>query len=88
MFNGIIFNTGKIYSINKSKNSLLIGIKSQLKFNLKEIGSSVCCDGVCLTLVNVKKNIIYFYISKETLIRSNFNKLKSPSSRNEIIYEP
>tara|TARA_E500000178_G_scaffold58372_1_gene54909 strand:+ start:1273 stop:1860 length:588 start_codon:yes stop_codon:yes gene_type:complete len=76
MFNGIIFNTGKIYSINKSKNSLLIGIKSQLKFNLKEIGSSVCCDGVCLTLVNVKKNIIYFYISKETLIRSNFNKLK------------
>ena len=62
MFNGIIFNTGKIYSITKTRNSLFLGIKSKLKFNLKEIGSSVCCDGVCLTLVKIKKNIIYFYI--------------------------
>ena len=76
MFNGIIFNTGKIHSIHKTKNSLFIGIKSKLKFNLKEIGSSVCCDGVCLTLVKIKKNIIYFYISNETLIRSNFKFLK------------
>ena len=76
MFNGIIYNTGSIYSINKTKNSLFIGIKSKLRFNLKEIGSSVCCDGVCLTLVKVKKDIIYFYISNETLIRSNFKLLK------------
>ena len=76
MFNGIIYNTGNIHSINKTKNSLFIGIKSKLRFNLKEIGSSVCCDGVCLTLVKVKKDIIYFYISNETLIRSNFKLLK------------
>ena len=76
MFNGIIYNTGSIYSINKTKNSLFIGIKSKLRFNLKEIGSSVCCDGVCLTLVKVKKDIIYFYISNETLERSNFKLLK------------
>ena len=76
MFNGIIYNTGSIHKINKTKNSLFIGIKSKLKFNLKEIGSSVCCDGVCLTLVKVKKDIIYFYISNETLARSNFKLLK------------
>ena len=76
MFNGIIYNTGNIHSIYKTKNSLFIGIKSKLRFNLKEIGSSVCCDGVCLTLVKVKKDIIYFYISNETLIRSNFKLLK------------
>ena len=76
MFNGIIFNVGKIYSIDKTKNSLFIGIKSKLRFNQSEIGSSVCCDGVCLTLVKIKKNIIYFYISNETLIRSNFKFLK------------
>ena len=76
MFNGIIYNTGNIHSINKTKNSLFIGIKSKLRFNLKEIGSSVCCDGVCLTLVKVKKDIIYFYISNETLERSNFKLLK------------
>ena len=81
MFNGIIYNTGSVNSINKTKNSLFIGIKSKLKFNLRDIGSSVCCDGVCLTLVKIKKNIIYFYISNETLIRSNFKMLK----KNQII---
>ena len=81
MFNGIIYNTGSVHSIIKTKKSLFIGIKSKLRFNLKEIGSSVCCDGVCLTLVKVKKDIIYFYISNETLIRSNFKMLK----KNQII---
>tara|TARA_B100001057_G_scaffold420860_1_gene441487 strand:- start:66 stop:653 length:588 start_codon:yes stop_codon:yes gene_type:complete len=76
MFNGIIYNRGKIFSIDKKKNSSFIGIKSELKFKLKEIGSSVCCNGVCLTLVRIKKNIIYFYISNETLIRSNFKMIK------------
>ena len=76
MFNGIIYNTGSIHSINKKKNSLFIGIKSKLRFNPREVGSSVCCDGVCLTLVKVKNNIIYFYISNETLIRSNFRLLR------------
>ena len=81
MFNGIIYNTGNIHSIKKTKNSLFIGIKTKLSFNQKELGSSVCCDGVCLTLVRIKKNIIYFYISNETLIRSNFKYLK----KNQII---
>ena len=76
MFNGIIYNTGKIHSINKKKSSLFIGIQSKMKFNSREIGSSVCCDGVCLTLVKIKKSIIYFYISSETLKRSNFKLLK------------
>ena len=76
MFNGIIYNTGNIHSIDKTRNSSFIGIKSKLKFNLRDIGSSVCCDGVCLTLVKIKKKIIYFYISNETLIRSNFKLLK------------
>jgi len=81
MFNGIIYNTGSVHSIIKTKKSLFIGIKSKLRFNHKEVGSSVCCDGICLTLVKIKKNIIYFYISNETLIRSNLKLLK----KNKII---
>tara|TARA_A100001011_G_scaffold252203_1_gene260399 strand:- start:33 stop:620 length:588 start_codon:yes stop_codon:yes gene_type:complete len=81
MFNGIIYNTGTIHSINRTKNSLFVGIKSKLRFNVREIGSSVCCNGVCLTLTKIKKNIIYFYLSNETLIRSNFKLLK----KNQII---
>ena len=77
MFNGIIYNTGKVHSIIKTKNSLYIGIQSKLKFNQKEIGSSVCCNGACLTLTEVRNNIIYFYISNETLKRTNFKLLKT-----------
>ena len=76
MFNGIIFNTGIIKSIKESKNSKLIGIKSNLKFTSKEIGSSVCCNGVCLTLTKIKKGLIFFYISNETIKRSNYKKIK------------
>ena len=75
MFNGIIYKTGTIHSIKKTKNSLFIGIKSKLKFKKNEIGSSVSCNGVCLTIVKITDNIIFFYISNETLKRSNFKKL-------------
>ena len=76
MFNGIIFNSGKVKSIKKYKKSILIGIKSDLIFKKKDIGSSVSCDGVCLTLVDVTKKLIYFYISNETIKRSNFKNCK------------
>ena len=56
MFNGIIHNTGKVEKIIKGKKSLEFFIKTQLSFKKKEIGSSICCNGACLTLTNVKKN--------------------------------
>ena len=62
MFNGIIYSTGTIRKIFKKKKSLFIGIKSNLKFKLNEIGSSVNCSGVCLTLTKIQKNIIYFKV--------------------------
>ena len=76
MFNGIIFNTGKIKNITKRKNSVYVGIQTKINFNKRDIGSSVCCDGVCLTVEKVFKNKIFFYISKETLKRSNFKNIK------------
>lgn len=76
MFNGIIFNSGKVKTIKRNKKSILIGIESDLVFKKKDIGSSICCDGVCLTLVKVIKKIIYFYISNETIKRSNFKNCK------------
>ena len=76
MFNGIIFNTGKIKLIKKDKNSINIIIKTNLKFSTKEIGSSVSCNGVCLTITKIKNKLISFYISNETLKRSNFKFIK------------
>ena len=76
MFNGIIFYTGEIKFIKKEKKSFLIGIKSKIKVSKQDIGSSICCDGVCLTLSRIKSGLIFFYISNETLKRSNFKKLR------------
>ena len=76
MFNGIIFNTGRIKTITQFKNSIFIGITTNLKFKNIDIGSSVCCNGVCLTLTKIKSRVIYFYVSDETLKRSNFKNLK------------
>ena len=45
---------------------------SKRKFSKSEIGSSVSCSGTCLTLEKYKKNLSKFYISKETLNRTNF----------------
>ena len=76
MFNGIIYNTGKVINIKKNKNSIYIGVQTSMKFKQKEIGESICCDGVCLTVTKINKNIIYFYLSSETLKRSNFRSVK------------
>ena len=76
MFNGIIFNTGIVKDIKKKKNSIYVGVQTKINFSKKDLGSSICCDGVCLTLEKVVKNRIFFYISDETLKRSNFRSLK------------
>ena len=60
MFNGIIFYTGILKSIKKERKSFLISIKSNLKVGNKDIGSSICCNGVCLTLSKIKSGLIFF----------------------------
>ena len=76
MFNGIIFNKGKIHKIIKKKNGINLFVKSNLPLKSKDLGISISCDGVCLTLITVKNKILEFYLSKETLNRSKFKKNK------------
>ena len=76
MFNGIIFNQGIIKKIIKRKNGLNIFINTKLKVSNNDIGISISCDGVCLTLIKKEKNILEFYLSKETINRSKFKKIK------------
>ena len=76
MFNGIIKNTGLITQIKKSNKSMILSIKSSIKIKKNMIGSSISCDGVCLTLISKKNQILSFYLSYETIKRSNFSKAK------------
>ena len=76
MFNGIIFNQGVVTKINKREKGINIFIKSDLRLSNNNLGVSVSCDGVCLTLISLKKDIAEFYLSKETIQRSKFKFLK------------
>ena len=76
MFNGIIYHQGTVTKIIKRPKGLNFFIKSNLKLNSKDIGLSVACDGVCLTLISYKNKVMEFYLSNETIERSKFRYLK------------
>jgi len=76
MFNGIIYNKGIVTKIIKRPKGINIFVKSNFKLSNKDIGLSVACDGVCLTLISYKNKNMEFYLSKETIVRSKFKYLK------------
>ena len=76
MFNGIIYNLGIVTKIQKRPKGINIFIKSKLKLSNKDMGISVACDGTCLTLISIKKKIMEFYLSNETIKKSKFKYLK------------
>ncbi len=76
MFNGIIFNKGIVKRISKRPKGINIFVKSNIGLSQKDMGVSVACDGVCLTLISLKSKIMEFYLSNETIIRSKFKFIK------------
>ena len=76
MFNGIIYNQGTVAKVEKRSKGINIFVKSDLKLTKKDIGVSVSCDGVCLTLITISGKVMEFYLSNETIQRSKFNFLK------------
>ena len=85
MFSGIIENSAKVISFTKLKDYKLV-LETDLKFTDIKKGSSVCCNGICLTVVSKKKNnrkiLLTFDVSKETLNCSNFNQIKKGDAIN------
>ena len=67
MFTGIIRDIGEITSLNTSNGDLNLSIKTTLELNKTNIGDSICCGGVCLTVIKIKNDIFNVELSKETL---------------------
>ena len=69
MFTGIITDVGEILSINLDSGK--IKISSKFDHNDIDIGASICCSGICLTVVekDKHKNHSYFCfeVSQETI---------------------
>ena len=87
MFTGIVDHNGEIIKITKKRNKD-ISIFVLTKFKPKDIklGSSICCNGVCLTVCKIKKLKnkleLSFDVSNETINCTNFSKLKIGSKIN------
>ena len=79
MFSGIIENKGIVKEFKKLRDYRLV-LDTDLNFNDIKKGSSICCNGVCLTVTSKKKLLrktkLSFDVSKETVKCSNFNQLK------------
>lgn len=73
MFTGIIEEIGEISSITKST----ITIKSKTVLEDAKLGDSIAVSGVCLTIVNLKKDEFTANVSEETFKITNFSELKS-----------
>ena len=67
MFSGIVSNIGKITLFDKIKYQ--IGIESSL--NNFQIGESICCSGICLTVAKKNKNQFFCNLSSETINKTN-----------------
>ena len=75
MFTGIIQDLGTIEKLDNS----LFNVKTKLDLSNCKDGSSISCNGVCLTAKNISmKNLTYSFevnIGEETLKRTNLNQI-------------
>ena len=53
-----------------------IGKIESVKLTNKDLGSSINCSGVCLTLEKIHLGLYFFHISRETLRVTNFKNIK------------
>lgn len=77
MFTGIITHTAKVKNLETKENKdlrLTLSFDEVIKRKL-DIGASVACNGVCLTIIE-NNNDLVFEVSKETLSKTNFSNLK------------
>ena len=72
MFTGIIQNLGKVVNYTNGELQIL----TSLDLSYCKVGSSICCNGVCLTATEINYNDGQFTfkvnIGEETQLRTNF----------------
>ena len=85
MFTGIIEDIGEVLEIKKNGDKVFF-ISTKIHYQKLKIGSSISCNGICLTIIKKgkknKKSWFAISASKETLSKSNLNIAKIGSLLN------
>ena len=76
VFTGLIEEVGTVKEIRKGGKGTLLTVKCSKVLEETEIGDSIAVNGVCLTVVEMGKEYLSFFVSNETLQRSNLGELR------------
>ena len=74
MFTGIIECLATVKKVEKEKGNLNLSLESSITKELK-IDQSLCHNGVCLTVVDIRDDVYTVTVIEESLNRSNLGKL-------------
>ncbi len=82
MFTGIVEEIGRIEAVQKGSQSSILKIAAQRVLEGSQIGDSIACNGVCLTITSMSEKNYECDVMAETLRRSNLGSLKPGDSVN------
>lgn len=70
MFTGLVEDIGVIAALRTRGNYRILSIRSRLIGENLQLGESICCSGVCLTVVAFDRDLFDVEVSQETLART------------------
>jgi len=82
MFTGLIEGIGEVREVRRAGADAAIALGLPASFSDCRIGDSISVDGVCLTITEIKGDLIQVDLSRETLDRSTLGELKTGSKVN------
>lgn len=81
MFTGIVTDIGKVKSVEKQEDTRFV-VQTSLPMNNVDIGASIACAGVCLTVIEKGNDWFAVDVSEETLSRTLLGKWQEGSHLN------
>src|SRR3989338_9010631 len=76
MFNGIIEEIGTIIKIEPKKNLSVLSVQARKVLKGAKQGSSIAINGACLTITDIKGNVLFFDMIRETILKTTLGYMK------------
>lgn len=76
MFSGIIEEIGLVEEIISKKNLSVFKVRAKKVLRGTKAGASIAIDGVCLTVTDLRKEVLSFDIMRETMLKTTLTDLK------------
>lgn len=77
MFTGIVAATGSVVSLQRRPGGAVLGVTAPGPAKDAVNGDSIAVNGACLTVVDIKGDLLSFDLSEETLKATNLGRLKA-----------